>query len=327
MRPLCAENDEDNTMALNIISKDQPIPIDHLVVMVYGQPGVGKTSMACTAAKPILFDFDRGSHRSAYRQDSVQIMHWRELDGLTREDVAPFDTIVIDTVGRCLDALAIAIIEENPKMGNASGGLSLQGYGALKARFAAYLNRMRSFGKDVVLIAHHKEDKQGDDVMIRPDVTGGSYAEIMKVADSCGFASMRGKNRTLDFNPTELYTGKNPAEFEPLQVPHFDNDPEWFAGIVQSIKDHMGQISESARQSAKQVMGFREQIDQVQNVAGLNAQLDIILGCDDLPETVQLQAKRLLWERAKQIGAVYDKEQARFFGEAPTEDQAPAAQA
>lgn len=45
-------------MALRIISANEPMKVDQLVVTIYGQPGVGKTSLGFTAESPLLLDFD-----------------------------------------------------------------------------------------------------------------------------------------------------------------------------------------------------------------------------------------------------------------------------
>ena len=40
-------------MALNIVTSAQPLTINHLIIFLYGDPGVLKTSLAFTAKKPI----------------------------------------------------------------------------------------------------------------------------------------------------------------------------------------------------------------------------------------------------------------------------------
>jgi hypothetical protein len=89
----------------------------------------------------------------------------------------------------------------------------------LKNRFRQHVATLRSLGKDVLLIAHDKEDKDGDTRIVRPDIVGGSYGEVMKVADFVGYVYMSGKDRILDFNPTDRWIGKNPAGWKPFVVP------------------------------------------------------------------------------------------------------------
>jgi hypothetical protein len=58
-------------MTVRIIRSTDPVKIETVVVLVYGDPGAGKTSLAFTAADPLMLDFDRGAHRSGFRGDSV----------------------------------------------------------------------------------------------------------------------------------------------------------------------------------------------------------------------------------------------------------------
>jgi hypothetical protein len=175
---------------LKITKASDPITVERLNMVVYGPPGLGKTSLAFTADKPLLLDFDNGSHRAANRKDVVQVGSWQDVAGITAEDLAPFNTVIVDTAGRALDAITADIIRTDPK-GHKNGALTLPGYGVLKTRFTTFLRLLNSFGKDVVLIAHMDEQRNGDDLIERLDVQGGSKGEIYKAADAMGRLSMR----------------------------------------------------------------------------------------------------------------------------------------
>ena len=49
-----------------------------LSALIYGQPGMGKTTLALSAPNPVLFDYDGGIHRvnAAHRVPTVQITSW-----------------------------------------------------------------------------------------------------------------------------------------------------------------------------------------------------------------------------------------------------------
>ena len=99
---------------------------------------MGKTTLALSAPKPLLFDFDNGVHRVNYAHlkdvDTVQITSYQDfLDVLNNENLSPYESFVIDTGGKALDYMADYIIKKNPKMGKANGTLTLQGYGERKA--------------------------------------------------------------------------------------------------------------------------------------------------------------------------------------------------
>ena len=81
-------------------------------VMIYGQAGMGKTTLALSSPKPVLFDFDNGVNRLNVNHTEsigiVQFNNWHEVhDLLTAQasELAEFDTIVVDTVGKMMDAI------------------------------------------------------------------------------------------------------------------------------------------------------------------------------------------------------------------------------
>jgi hypothetical protein len=147
-------------MAIRVTRSDEAIKVETVCFTIYSQPGLGKTSLAFTASKPLLLDFDKGAHRAVDRKDTVQVSDWRDVAGITAADVAAYDTIIIDTVGKALDVLAQDIIRGNSRLSH-GGALSQQGWGQLGVRFSAFLKMLRSFGKDVILIAHMDEQKDG----------------------------------------------------------------------------------------------------------------------------------------------------------------------
>src|SRR5215469_3387275 len=114
-------------MPIRIIPASAPMTIDQVVLGIYSLPGIGKTTLGFTAEAPLLLDFDKGAHRARNRKDTVSITNWDEIASLTEDDLKPYKTIIVDTVGRALDVLSADIIKNNPKHGN-GGALSLQGF-------------------------------------------------------------------------------------------------------------------------------------------------------------------------------------------------------
>ena len=257
---------------LRIIKSSEPIKVERLNVCIYGQPGAGKSSMAFTAAAPLLLDFDNGAHRAANRKDTVRVTAWQEVADMKADDLAPYATVVIDTAGRALDVLTADIIRRNPKDGR-GGALTLQGYGKLKAEFVAWLKQINGFGKDVVLIAHMDEQRNGDEIVERLDVQGGSKGEIYKAADAMGRVSIKGGARTLNFNPTEAAFGKNPGQLDVIEIPHPDRDPDFLAGVIRSIKDRLNTMTQDQTKAQQEAADWRARIDELGGAEDFNAQL------------------------------------------------------
>jgi hypothetical protein len=288
-------------MALKITRAADPITVDRLNMVIYGPPGIAKTSLAFTAADPLLLDFDNGSHRAANRKDVVRITDWNDVAAMTADDLAPFKTVIVDTAGRALDTLTSDIIRVNPKHGR-GGALTLQGYGELKSRFGSFLKMLNSFGKDVVLIAHMDEQRNGDDVVERLDVQGGSKGEIYKSADAMGRLVIVNGQRWLRFSPTDAAFGKNPGQLDPLEVPHFES-PEFanfLAGVIQTTKDKLNTLSEDQKEAAAEQEWFRTTLAKVTTADEING----LLG---RAKNAGQACKIMVRDKANVLGLTFDK--------------------
>ena len=284
-------------MALKITPASEPIPVTRLTLALYGDPGVGKTTLAFTADKPLLFDFDNGAHRAVNRQDVVRVATWADVDGVTVADLAPYSTVIVDTAGRMLDALSADIIANDAKLGR-GGVLSQQGWGRLKQRFTAWLKMLNQSGKDVVLIAHGTEKMDGETVNARLDVQGGSKDEIYKSVDAMGRVYIKGGKRVLCFDPTESAFGKNPGQFGLLEVPN-PITPDFLAGIIAQTKESLNAQTEAMREAAATLEGWREAIAALESAKDFNGKLDAI---KQQPTPI----KKLFADAATARGLVFD---------------------
>lgn len=291
-------------MAIKIIRASDPITVDRLNICLYGPPGLGKTSAAFSADAPLLLDFDQGAHRAMGRKDTVPIKSWEDVASLTADDLAPFRSVVLDTVGRALDMLATDIIKRDPKMGR-GGALQLQGYGRLKAEFAAFLKLLNSAGKDVILIAHMDEQRSGDETVERIDATGASKNEIYKQADAMGRIVLRNNRRTLVFDPTEAAFGKNPGRLPPLDIP---NPPGTFmADTIARIKAELNALTEEQRQAQKVIDDWRSVFAELETADDFNAKAGELSAAhaDD-------RIKALLLSVAQSKGFIFDRKTKAF---------------
>jgi len=239
-------------MALRITKASDPIEVKHVVVCIHGDPGLGKTTLAFTAEKPLCLAFDSGVYRAgAFRGDCVQIEGWHDVSNLTAADFAGYSTVIVDTAGRALDCLSATLMAEDPK-NNRGGALSLQGFGALKSTFYGWLSNLRYMGLDVILVCHSDEQRKGDELITRLDMQGASKNEVYKSADMMGSLSMVKGKRILNFSPTDVAFGKNPGQLPVLTVPDFSPEHRsgFLADAIAATKAALNQIS--AEQAAAQ---------------------------------------------------------------------------
>ncbi|MGN6099846.1 MAG: ATP-binding protein [Devosia sp.] len=288
-------------MALKITSSADPITVDRLNMVIYGPPGIGKSSLAFTAEKPLLLDFDNGSYRTINRKHAAIISDWSDVAGMTADDLAPFKTVIVDTAGRALDVLTADIIRSNPKLGR-GGALTLQGYGELKARFTAFLKLLNTFGKDVILIAHMDEQRNGDDLIERLDVQGGSKGEIYKAADAMGRLVIVNGQRRLLFSPTDAAFGKNPGQLPALDVPNFADEAfaEFLGDVISRTKDRLNELTDEQREAVAEQEWFRDALPKITDADGINALLS-------RAKKAGPAISRAVADRAKELELVFDK--------------------
>lgn len=179
--------------------------------LLYGQAGVGKSTLALSAPNPLMIDCDGGIHRvnAAHRTDTVQVESYNDILAVLAEDLSAYETIVIDTGGKLLDFIGHYVIARNSKMGKANGALTLQGYGEVKMEFTAFCKLCASKGKHLLFVAHRRTQTEGDDIRYVPLFGGSNYDALVTELDLVGYLEANGTKRAITFNPTSRNDGKN----------------------------------------------------------------------------------------------------------------------
>ena len=73
---------------MGLIKKPSEIaPKGTISVLVYGEPGIGKTTIACSAPNPVLFDYDGGVQRinGAHQVPTLQPQSWEDTNAAIEE--------------------------------------------------------------------------------------------------------------------------------------------------------------------------------------------------------------------------------------------------
>lgn len=299
-------------MPLRITKATDPIEVKTITACIYAGPGRGKSTLGFTAEKPLLLDFDHGAYRAGNRKDTVQIESWADVAGITPDDLKPFSTLIVDTAGRALDFLSADIIKNDPKKGR-GGSLTLQGFGDLKSRFIGWLSFVRSFGLDVVLISHSDEKQQGDEILERLDIQGGSKNEIYKVADTMGRLYLEGGRRVLNFNPTDTAFGKNPAGLPPLEVPNYVQNPNFLGEVLAQIKEALNKQSEDQIKAASLLADWKAKIEEAKTAEDFTKLVPDTKRADEL---VRENVQRMLNAAAKAHGFEWNKKAGEYAAKA-----------
>lgn len=273
-------------MALKIVKAAEPLNVESIVTVIYGDPGVGKTSLAFSAKNPILFDFDGGAHRAGgfRRGDTVRVGKWDEVANLTAQDLEGYDTIIVDTAGRMLEVVTEHICATDRKMGRPDGTLQLQGFGRLASIYKNWIGRLRLMGKDVILLAHAKEDKKGEQLIVRPDMVGSSKGELYKSADMMGYMtideSTPGKpQKLLSFTPSPGWHAKDSGGMGDFILPDLLTQSDLMANMLIKSKQHMNSLTEDQQRLQKELDDYRGDCmaaETAQDLNDLKARLDAV---------------------------------------------------
>ena len=181
-------------------------------MILYGAPGLGKTTLALSAPSPILIDFDHGVSRvKAYHRKPTMVCRTYEevLSDIECPEVAEAKTIIIDTGGSFVTYLQDWAMRTNPAQNRQkNGALSLKGFGAVKQEFQRFTNHVRDIlRKNIIYVFHSDEQKDKDGNPIQRLLCEGAVRNIVwQPCDFGGYIQMIGNRRVISFTPeTEFF--------------------------------------------------------------------------------------------------------------------------
>jgi len=290
-----------------IIKKTDTFPERPVIMVLYGMPGVGKTSLFNTSKNPILLDCDRGADRSIHRQDTMMVSKWQEV--LADEgEIAKYSTLGIDTAKAVLDDFLMTYVGEIDYKLKTN---KLKAYGAIGDEFKAFINRRRADNIDIVIIAHAKEKEDGDMTKFSPDVTGGSKDLLLRIADQVGFITTANNKRTIYWNPTDRTIGKNVARLPETQIPD-ESDPAFFDfldTIITQVKSSIQSRTEEQRIALEKADSLKLDIEMIETPENADAIFEEMKTLS----VIQRKALQPLFKTScEKKGLVFDTDEKKF---------------
>lgn len=289
-------------------------------LIIAGYAGIGKTTLALSAPKPLLFDLDNGIDRveAPYRKDTVLITTYEDLlKDLQNENFTPYETFVIDTGGKLLDLMKPYIIKQNAQFGQRDGSLSIKGWGAVGQEFKRFNEIIQHLGKHIVYVFHTREENDGDLTKLRIAIEGSSKNKIWEDMDLGGFVEMQGKDRTIGFSNTERYYAKGTHGIKGIYtIPSLNEGAtnnflsELFSRVIADLQNSAQEFN-AGKDKYEQAMKIKVVVDSAQNLEQLNKVLETLQTMTHAL-TSEKELKTHLVNKAKELGFSYDKEDKRF---------------
>jgi len=205
------------------------------ITLIYGPPGVGKSSLAAQYPEAVFLATEAGlAHLPVQRWENEKgryvIESWDELLAATNEAVkAKAGTLVIDTLGNAIALCESKVCEEFGEKYKGDGKLAYgKGAAMIQNEVKRYLTKLSSLGVGLVLIAHsttrNVSTRTGDIVKTVPAIPCDSkasdlYALILGMVDIVFFCDHSGGERIVRTKPHASYDAKDRSGKLPDTVP------------------------------------------------------------------------------------------------------------
>lgn len=294
-------------------------------MIIYGSPGVGKTTLALSAPNPILIDFDRGMSRvkSQHRKPAIFCNTYEEvLADLQSPDMKEFETVVVDTGGSLITFLQDWAMRADPKVNRQkNGAISLKGFGAVKMEFTRFTNYVKdTLNKNLIYVFHSMEqsDKDGN-IQVRLMCEGAAKNIVWTPCDFGCYVQMIGDRRVACFTPEQEFFAKGCHGITgqisvPTLGPTDAND--FITRIFDKAKENIAAESEAyapIKEQYDRVMAMvRTMVDTITDAeSAMKVMMDV--AALDHASTSKAESKKLIMDKAASLGLRYSMSAQHFI--------------
>jgi phage nucleotide-binding protein len=295
---------------MTLIKKSTELIIPSTIkMMLYGQAGMGKTTLALSSPSPLLLDFDNGVKRVNMSHlegvDIVQITAWQDVQEVLKEDLGAYRTIIVDTVGKMMDyIIAYKCGKRLPQ---------IKDWGGINAEFGWLVRNLSDVNKHIIFVAHRDTRREGDDTVFIPALREKSYNSIVTELDLLGYLEMRSENgrqrRTITFDPTSRNDGKNTCNLaSAMEVPTIVDAKGCPTGkndfiLTKVINPYLAMLAAKKAEKEKYdqvIEEIKEQIELITDAPSANDFISRINAFDHVGSSKAMAAK-LLRDKATQL--------------------------
>ena len=286
-------------------------------MLIAGYPGIGKSTLALSAPRPLHIDCDFGVDRvePKYRKPYIQPGSYAEiLNDLQPGNLKDFDTLVFDTGGKLITLMSQWALTQDNKYAQRDGSLSLKGYGFVGREFVRLMDYcFYTLKKHVVIIFHATEEKDGDNTRLRIKVEGQTKNNVWEPMDLGGFVEMQGNDRTIGFSNCERYFAKGTRGIHGIyKIPDLKDHPNdfltWlFSEYNKKSEEEISAAAIKQKQYEAAMAKGREIIASVKDMDSANAAIEPMSKIEHaLTSKKEIGAE---WnKKIKELGLVHDKQ-------------------
>ena len=287
--------------------------------ILYGSPGVGKTTLALSAPDPVLIDFDRGVSRvrAQHRKPTIVCKTYEEvLADVQSPEMERFQTVVIDTGGSFITFLKDWAMRKKGAVQKNGEFNSLKGFGFVKNEFNSFTDYVKTvLNKNVIYVFHAQEqqDKDGNPTQ-RLMCEGSVRNTVWNPCDFGGYVQMVGNKRVVGFTPEQEYFAKGTHGITGrIELPELDSStPNDF--MTRLFEQAQRNIAAEKEVYAPQRQAYELAMDQINDI--LATVVDAKTATEAVEElqnvdhamTSRKEASALLTAKAKELGLRYSKD-------------------
>lgn len=274
------------------------------------------TTVALSAPKPLLLDFDNGVKRMNMAHleniDTVQVTSWSDVQQVLQEDLSAYQTIVVDTIGKMMDSIITY------KCGSRQP--SIRDWSGINAEFSWMTRTLSSLNKHIIFVAHRDTRKEGDDTVFIPALREKSYNSIVTELDLLGYLEMKSERgvqrRTITFDPTSRNDGKNtcnlPSVMEVPTILDKNGNPTAKNDFITTriINSYLGMLAakkEAQEKYDKVIEEIKESIEFITDANSANEFASHINEFEHVGSSL-MKARSLFAAKVNSLGLVFDKE-------------------
>lgn len=284
------------------------------MAIISGQPGLGKTTLALSAPKPLLFDTDNGVARvkAEHRCPTSTVSSYEELlDDMKSVEYRAAETIVIDTGGTLVQLMKPWAKKQDARA--SKNGQAM--FGVIKQEFDRLCYQIRSQDrKHLIVVFHTTEQVKGDTIQTRLSCEGSSKDIVWTPADFGGHMFVENRNRMIGFSPTDEYFAKGCFGITgvmPVPTLQSGQPNNFLTSLFQAAQKRISdeaQIYQGERDAYQEAMEQgKAAINTVADSDTAKVASDIIAGLNHAL-TSKRELRALFNKRLKEQGIQYNKE-------------------